>query len=143
MITVSQQTKANIAHRSMLLNSRHGTGIELYSAKQRGLTIHSLQQVCWRRDESKDTACQIAALQWYQITQKHRTHLWLGCRIQMLSDPVCRAITGTHLISQGLLCEFFTFLTSRPAEAHHTAIYTLRCNKGDPLLNATEQRVPL
>lgn len=33
------------------------------------LRIHSLQQVCWHGDESKDAACRIAALRWYQITQ--------------------------------------------------------------------------
>ena len=50
------------------LASTHRLRVELHSAEPRGLRFHSLQQVCWRRDESKDTARWIAALHWYQIT---------------------------------------------------------------------------
>lgn len=57
MITISLQTRTNIVHRSMLLQRSHGLWIELHSAEPRGLRIQSLQQVCWRRDESKGAAC--------------------------------------------------------------------------------------
>lgn len=58
----------------------------------------------------------------------------------MLSDLVCNVVRWdpSNLISQGLLCEFFTFLISRPAEAHHTAAYILQSSKGYPLVNAKE-----
>lgn len=58
----------------------------------------------------------------------------------MLSDPACRAVTGAHRVGfhTALFCEFSTFLISGPAEAHHTAAYTLQSSKGYPLVNATE-----
>lgn len=80
----------------MLSQCIHGLRIELRLAEPQGLRIHSLQQVCWRRDET--TAGWIAALNWYQITQTHRTNLCYRVSSEMLSDPVRGAVARAHRV---------------------------------------------
>ena len=79
-----------------LSKGSHGFWIVLDSAGQWGLRILRLQQVCWRRDESKDTACWIAAFLWYQITNTHRSNLCFGVSIHMPSDADRRAVAGAY-----------------------------------------------
>lgn len=135
-----KKEQINIAHRSTLLEAHTWAGGSTRPSNE-DRWIPALTRCTEGNMNQKTQRCQTAPLLIY-ILHIFWFNLWLSNEWSLWSDQG-RAATRAHPGWFPCFSIASSFSISGPAEAHHTAFYTLQRGKGYPLLNATEYRLPL
>lgn len=137
-----KKEQINIAHRSTLLEAHTWTGgwVPLSQAMRTG----EFQPWPGARRETRIKRRSFAGKHLFCYISCAYSGLIYGSQMNDLCDPTCRVqLIQVHPGWFPCFSIVSYFSISGPAEAHHTAFYTLQRGKGYPLLNATEYRLPL